>query len=66
MLGQDEHETDTKNPPSMNSAFELTDPLEMVKTQLRLLNRTILMSELGVRPKLRFWALMSTKQTQKI
>ena len=30
--------------------------LEMVKKYFRLLNRSILMSELGVRPKLRFWA----------
>ena len=37
----------------------------MVKNQLRLLNRSILMLELGVRPKLRFWGQMSTKQTQK-
>ena len=66
MLGQGEHETDTKNRPSMNSTFELTNPLEMVKIQLRLLNLSILMSELGVRPKLRFGAQMSTKQTQKI
>ena len=66
MLGQGEHETDTKNRPLMNSAFELTNPLEMVKNQLRLLNRSTLMSELGVRPKLRFGAQMSTKQTQKI
>ena len=29
-------------------------------------NRSILMLELGFRPKLRFWANMSTKQTQKI
>ena len=31
MLGQDEHETDTKNWTSTNSASELTNPLEMVK-----------------------------------
>ena len=31
MLGQDEHETDTKNQTSTNLASELTDPLEMVK-----------------------------------
>ena len=31
MLGQDEHETDTKNRTATNSAFELTNPLEMVK-----------------------------------
>ena len=29
------------------------------------MNRSILMSELGVRPKLRFWDKMSRKQTQK-
>ena len=31
MLGQDEHETDTKNRTSTNSTSELTNPLEMVK-----------------------------------
>ena len=31
MLGQDEYETDTKNQTAMNSASELTKPLEMVK-----------------------------------
>ena len=56
ILGQDEEETDAKNWSSRNSAFELMNPLEMVKKQFRLLNRSILMSELGVRPKLRFWA----------
>ena len=66
MLGQDEKETDTKNRTSTNSASELANPLGMVKKQFRLLNRSILLSELGVRPKLRFWAQMSTKQTQKI
>ena len=30
MLGQDEHETDTKNRNSTNSASKLTNPLEMV------------------------------------
>ena len=30
------------------------------------MNRSILMSELGVRPKLRFWAKFSMKQTRKI
>ena len=66
MLGQDEHETNTKNLTSTNSASELMNPLEMVKNQFRLLNRLILMSELEVRPKLRFWARMSSKQIQKI
>ena len=31
MLGQDEQETDMKNWTSMNSASQLTNPLEMVK-----------------------------------
>ena len=31
MLGQDEHETDTKNRTSTNSASGLTKPLAMVK-----------------------------------
>ena len=39
--------------------------LEMVKKHFRLLNRLILMSVLGVRPKLRYLAKMSTKQTPK-
>ena len=56
ILGLDEHETDAKNQTSKNSASELTKPLEMVKEHVRLWNRSILMSELGVRPKLRFWA----------
>ena len=64
-MGQDEHETDAKNPPLTTSASELTNPLEMVKKHLRLLNRSVLMSELGFRPKLRFWPKMSTKHTQK-
>ena len=66
MLGQTEHETDTKNWPSTNSASKLMNPLEIVKNQFRLLNRSILMFELGVRPKLQFWVQMSSKQTQKI
>ena len=66
MLGLDEHETDTKNRTLANSDYELRNPLEMVKNKFRLLNRSILMSELGVRPKLRFWAQMSKKQTRKI
>ena len=66
MLGQDEHETDTKNRTSTNVACQLTNPLEMVKNQFRLLNRSTLMSELGVRPKLLFGAQISSKRTQKI
>ena len=31
ILGQDEHETDTENRSSTDSASELTNPLEMVK-----------------------------------
>ena len=56
MLAQDEHETDTQNRTSTNSASKQKNPLEMVKNQFRLLNRSILRSELGVRSKLRFWA----------
>ena len=33
MLGQDEHETDTKNRTSTNAACQLMNPLEMVKNQ---------------------------------
>ena len=57
ILGQDEEETDEKNWTSRNSASELSNPLENGKKKhARLLSRSILMSELGVRPKLRFWA----------
>ena len=66
MLRQDEQETDTKNRTSANSASELTKPLEMVKKQFKLWNRLIMMSELGVKPKLRFPAKMSKKRTRKI
>ena len=48
MLGQDELETDTKNRTATTLASELTNPLQMVKNQFRLLNHSILMSELGV------------------
>ena len=66
ILGQDEEENDAKNRTSRNSAYELTNPLEMVKkTHFSRLNRSILMSERGVRPKLRFWAKSGRKQTQK-
>ena len=64
-LGQDKQETDAKNWTSTNLAPELTNPLEMVKKHFRLLNHLILMSELVVIPKLRIWAQMSSKQTQK-
>ena len=57
ILGQDEEETDGNNWTLRNSASELTNPLENgKKKKFRLLNRSILMSELGVRPKLRIWA----------
>ena len=55
-MGQVEHETDAKNRTSRNYDSELTNLLEMVKKHFRLLNRSIMMSELGVRPKLQFWA----------
>ena len=44
ILGQDEHETDTKNRISTNSASDLTKPLEMVKKTcqaLELLNSDV-------------------------
>ena len=47
MLDQDEHETDTKNRTSTNSASELTNPLEMVKKHVRIWNRSMLTSEIG-------------------
>ena len=56
ILGLNEHETDVKNRNSRNSSSELTNPLEMVKKLVRLSNRSIMMYELGARPKLRFWA----------
>ena len=56
ILGLDEHETDTKNQTSRNSASELRNPLEMVKKYARLRNRSTLVSELGVKQTLRFWA----------
>ena len=65
-LGQDKHETDKENRTSTNSASNLTNPVEMLKKHVRLWNCSIFMSELEVRPKLRFWAKMSMKQTQKI
>ena len=49
-----------------NSASKLTNTLEMVKTHGRLWNPSILMSEIGVSPKLRCWAKMSTKLPRKI
>ena len=64
-LGQYKHETDAKNRTLTNSTSELTNPLEVVKKHFRLLNRSILISELGFRPKLRVWAIISTKQTRK-
>ena len=54
ILGKDEHERVTENRTSTNSASDLTNPLEMVKKHVRLWNYSILISELGVRPQLRF------------
>ena len=48
----DEQETVAKNRTSRNSASDFTNPLEMVRKPFRLLNRSIMMSEVGVRPKL--------------
>ena len=62
ILGQDENETDTENRTSTNSASDLTNPLQMVKKTCELWNCSILMSELKVRPKLRFWSKKSMKQ----
>ena len=56
ILGLDELESVAKNQTSRNSASVLTNPLEMVKKYVTLRNCSILMSELGVWPKLRFWA----------
>ena len=66
MLGQDEHEKDTKNWTSTNSASELTNPLEMVKKRVRIWNSSILMSEIGVMSKLRYLAKINMKHTRKI
>ena len=49
-MGLDEDETNAKNDTSRNSASELTYPLEMAKEHVKLWNRSILMSELGVWP----------------
>ena len=49
-----------------NSASELKNTLEMVNKHVRLWNRLITMSEIGVRSKLRCWDKMSMKQTRKI
>ena len=67
ILGQDEKETDAKKTEFKEFSFWAHEPLRNGKKKhVSLLNRSILMSELGVRPKLRFWAKMSGKQTQKI
>ena len=52
ILGHDEHGIDAKKQTLTNSAYELMNPIEIVKKQFRLLNRSILMSELGFSPKL--------------
>ena len=51
ILGQDEEETDEKNWTSRNSASELSKPLENGKKTIQALNRSIMMSELGVSRK---------------
>ena len=66
ILSQDEMDINAKNWAARNSASEITSPLEMVKKQVQLWNRQILMSEIGVRPKLRCWTKMTMKQTRKI
>ena len=58
MLGQDEQDSDAKNRTSTNLAFQLTNPLEIGKKTFQALNRSILRSELGVIPKLKFSAKM--------
>ena len=55
-----------KNRTLTNSVSKLMNLLEMVKKHLMLLNRSVLTSELGFRPKFRVWAKMSKKQKQKI
>ena len=56
----------TQKLSARNSASQLTNPLKMGKKHARLWNRSILMSEIGVRSELQCWAKMSRKQTQKI
>ena len=51
MIVGGKEDTDSKNWAARNSTSELTNLLEMVKKQFKLLNRSILMSELGVTPK---------------
>ena len=54
ILGQNKQETDGKNWTLSNSTSELTNPLEVVKKQFRLLNRSILLSDLGLGPNYDF------------
>ena len=54
-----------KNRTSTNLAFQLKNPIEMVKKHVRLWNRSILISEIGVSSKLQCWEHLSSKQTQK-
>ena len=62
ILGQDEYETHTEDRTSTNSVSDLTHPLEMVKKKhVMLWNCSILMFELEVSPKIRFWAKMNMK-----
>ena len=66
ILSKDEKDTDAKNWAARNSASEPTNPLEMVNKYVRIWNRSILKSEIGVRSKLRCWAKTGKKQTRKI
>ena len=59
ILVRGEHEVDVKNRTSTNSISEHTNPLQLIKNHVSLWNGSILISELGVRPKLRFQAQMS-------
>ena len=50
---------------SFGIAQFLCQALESLNSDVRLWNRSILMSELGVRPKLQFWAYMSKNKREK-
>ena len=65
-MGEDDHEADAKTRTLKNSASELMNPLEMVKKTLQAFESISSDAELGFMPKLRFWAKMRTKPTQKI
>ena len=55
MLGQDEHETDTKNRTSTNSVSELTNPLKMVKKTIQAFE--LLNSDVRARSKVKITIL---------